>query len=555
MWGEAKLAERRIPRAEDPPPVSHDTIWSARGVSPGPVGRSGSRCSATRPRRDTAQTSTAKRRPRSSRSASRPRRTGPSTSRTSRSSAPSRTICPSSSTALGDVRPDLAVIMIGANDVTELTKPAVAVPYLEDVVVKLRERGAEVVVGTCPDLGTIRPIAQPLRAYARRLSRKMARAQTVAVVRAGGRTVSLGDLLGPLFMDRREMFAADQFHPSAAGLLRGRAGACSPPRWTRSGCAPRRRRRARSRRAAPSRSRRQPRRRLRGRAARSRRATTNRSPSAPRTRRTGRGPGCAVAVPSPDPDRLEVAPSRRMTDAVIVSVARSPIGRAVKGSLATIRPDDLAAQMVRAALDQVPALDPHDVDDLMMGCGQPGGESGFNIGRVVAVNLGYDFMPGTTVNRYCSSSLQTSRMAFHAIKAGEGEVFISAGVETVSRFAKGNSDGWPDTHNRELRRRRAAHGEGRRVRLRPSGTTRARTRCCPTSTSRWARPPRIWLCTRTSAARTWTTSASARRTSPRQRSRTGSGTPTSSRSRSRTGRSCRRTTARAPASPTRASPV
>ena len=136
-----------------------------------------------------------------------------------------------------------------------------------------------------------------------------------------------------------------------------------------------------------------------------------------------------------------------MPEAVIVSVARSPIGRAVKGSLASIRPDDLATQMVRAALDQVPQLDPHDIDDLMMGCGQPGGESGFNIGRTVAVQLGYDFLPGTTVNRYCSSSLQTSRMAFHAIKAGEGDVFISAGVETVSRFAKGNADGWPDTHN------------------------------------------------------------------------------------------------------------
>src|SRR3954466_6712056 len=136
-----------------------------------------------------------------------------------------------------------------------------------------------------------------------------------------------------------------------------------------------------------------------------------------------------------------------MPDAVIVSTARSPIGRAGKGSMTTIRPDDLAAQMVRAALDQVPQLDPHDVDDLMMGCGQPGGEAGFNIGRTVAVSLGYDFMPGTTVNRYCSSSLQTSRMAFHAIKAGEGDVFISAGVETVSRFAKGSSDGWPDTHN------------------------------------------------------------------------------------------------------------
>jgi acetyl-CoA C-acetyltransferase len=136
-----------------------------------------------------------------------------------------------------------------------------------------------------------------------------------------------------------------------------------------------------------------------------------------------------------------------MPEAVIVSIARSPIGRAFKGSMTALRPDDLATQIVRAALDKVPSLDPHDVDDLLMGCGQPGGESGFNIGRTVAVQLGYDFMPGTTVNRYCSSSLQTSRMAMHAIKAGEGNVFISAGVETVSRFASGSADGWPNTHN------------------------------------------------------------------------------------------------------------
>jgi acetyl-CoA C-acetyltransferase len=136
-----------------------------------------------------------------------------------------------------------------------------------------------------------------------------------------------------------------------------------------------------------------------------------------------------------------------MSEAVIVATARSPIGRAAKGSLVTIRPDDLAAQMVRAALDKVPELDPHDIDDLMMGCGQPAGESGFNIGRVVAVQLGYDYLPGTTVNRYCSSSLQTSRMAFHAIKAGEGDAFISAGVETVSRYVNGSADGWPNTHN------------------------------------------------------------------------------------------------------------
>jgi acetyl-CoA C-acetyltransferase len=136
-----------------------------------------------------------------------------------------------------------------------------------------------------------------------------------------------------------------------------------------------------------------------------------------------------------------------MPEAVIVSTARSPIGRAGKGSLVDIRPDDLAAQMVRAALDKVPALDPHDLDDLIMGCGQPGGEAGFNVGRAVAVQLGYDFLPGTTVNRYCSSSLQTTRMAFHAIKAGEGTAFVSAGVETMSRFPRGSSDGWPDTHN------------------------------------------------------------------------------------------------------------
>lgn len=136
-----------------------------------------------------------------------------------------------------------------------------------------------------------------------------------------------------------------------------------------------------------------------------------------------------------------------MPEAVIVSVARSPIGRAMKGSLKDIRPDDLAAQMVAAALAQVPALDPTEIDDLIMGVGLPGGEQGFNLGRNVAIQLGYDFLPGTTITRYCSSSLQTTRMALHAIKAGEGDVFVSAGVETVSRFVKGTSDSLPDTHN------------------------------------------------------------------------------------------------------------
>ena len=136
-----------------------------------------------------------------------------------------------------------------------------------------------------------------------------------------------------------------------------------------------------------------------------------------------------------------------MPEAVIVATARSPIGRANKGSLKDLRPDDLTAQVVQAALDKVPALDPHDVDDLLLGCGLPGGESGNNMGRVVAVLLGLDDVPGATITRYCSSSIQTTRMAFHAIRAGESDVVISAGVETVSRYVKGTSDHFPDTLN------------------------------------------------------------------------------------------------------------
>jgi acetyl-CoA C-acetyltransferase len=136
-----------------------------------------------------------------------------------------------------------------------------------------------------------------------------------------------------------------------------------------------------------------------------------------------------------------------MPEAVIVATARSPIGRAFKGSLVDVRPDDLTATIVRTALDKVPALDPRDIDDLMLGCGLPGGEQGYNMGRVVAIMLGYDFLPGTTITRYCSSSLQTTRMAFHAIKTGEGDAFISAGVEMVSRYIKGNSDSLPETTN------------------------------------------------------------------------------------------------------------
>jgi len=136
-----------------------------------------------------------------------------------------------------------------------------------------------------------------------------------------------------------------------------------------------------------------------------------------------------------------------MPEAVIVGTARSPIGRAFKGSLSSIRPDDLLAQVVTAVLAKVPQLDTALVEDMIVGCGLPGGEQGFNIARVTAVLLGLDGVPGTTVNRYCSSSLQATRMAFHAIKAGEGDVFLAAGVECVSRFAKGSSDSLPDTKN------------------------------------------------------------------------------------------------------------
>jgi acetyl-CoA C-acetyltransferase len=134
-----------------------------------------------------------------------------------------------------------------------------------------------------------------------------------------------------------------------------------------------------------------------------------------------------------------------MPEPVIVAVARTPIGRAAKGSLVDVRPDDLAAFAVQAAMDKVPELDPSEVEDLLLGCGLPGGESGYNMGRVVATLLGWETVPGATITRYCSSSVQTMRMAAHAIRAGEGDVFVTAGVETVSRFANGTSDTGP--HN------------------------------------------------------------------------------------------------------------
>ncbi len=152
-----------------------------------------------------------------------------------------------------------------------------------------------------------------------------------------------------------------------------------------------------------------------------------------------------------------------MPEAVIVATARSPIGRANKGSLTTLRPDDMSVQIVEALMKKVPQVQGSDIDDLMMGIGQPAGEGGFNIARVVAVLAGLDDVPGVTVNRYCSSSLQTIRMAFHAIKAGEGDCFISAGVETVSRYATGASDTAPNAvfkPSGERTKLRAQGGQG-----------------------------------------------------------------------------------------------
>lgn len=134
-----------------------------------------------------------------------------------------------------------------------------------------------------------------------------------------------------------------------------------------------------------------------------------------------------------------------MPEAVIVATARSPIGRAVKGSLISLRPDDMSAQIVRALMAKVPQVKPSDVEDLIMGVGQPAGEAGFNIARVTAVLAGLEGVPGVTVNRYCSSSLQTIRMAAHAIRSGEGDCFIAAGVEAVSRYGSGASDTAPNS--------------------------------------------------------------------------------------------------------------
>jgi acetyl-CoA C-acetyltransferase len=133
--------------------------------------------------------------------------------------------------------------------------------------------------------------------------------------------------------------------------------------------------------------------------------------------------------------------------AVVVAARRTPIGRAYKGSLVDVRPDDLLAGVIRAALDDVPALDRSQIEDVVVGCAQPAGEQGYNIARVAGLLAGLTDIPGVTVNRYCASSLQAVRMCAHAIAAGEGDVFVAAGVECVSRFKHGKADRMPDTTN------------------------------------------------------------------------------------------------------------
>jgi acetyl-CoA C-acetyltransferase len=131
-----------------------------------------------------------------------------------------------------------------------------------------------------------------------------------------------------------------------------------------------------------------------------------------------------------------------LSEAVIVSAARTPIGRARKGSLIDARPDDLAAFAVDAALEQVPELPREEIVDVMIGCGFPEQRQGMNLARRVALLAGLpETVPGTTVNRFCASSLQTIRMAFHAIKAGEGDAFVAGGVESITQV-----DGYPKDH-------------------------------------------------------------------------------------------------------------
>ena len=234
-----------------------------------------------------------------------------------------------------------------------------------------------------------------------------------------------------------------------------------------------------------------------------------------------------------------------MPEAVIVATARTPIGRANKGSLVECRPDDLTATILKAVLAKVPQLDPNEVEDVIVGCGQPGGESGYNVARVAAILAGMADVPGVTVNRYCSSSLQTIRMAAHAIKAGEGDVFVAAGVETVSRYMFGASDTGP--HNpafTEAEARTAERSEGGKPPWTPP-----------------AGLPDIYIAMGQTAENVREAEgvsrqemdefAPCRSSAPARRSRTASSSARSRRSPSPTARSSRRTTGPGPTRPSR----
>jgi lysophospholipase L1-like esterase len=221
LWGllvsQSRLARRRIPQAETDPPSADQTVWRALGVSanrrPITMVMLGDSLAAGYGVDLPDETPAVVLARGVSAAARRPIRLRVVAVVGAESQA-----LPSQLARLADDEPfDLAVIMIGANDVTHRLKPADCVRHLSETVAALRGVGTEVVVGTCPDLGTIRPIAQPLRYFVRRMSRNLAAAQTIGVVQAGGRTVSLGDLLGPLFAERQDLFGADRFHPSATG--------------------------------------------------------------------------------------------------------------------------------------------------------------------------------------------------------------------------------------------------------------------------------------------------------------------------------------------------
>lgn len=158
-----------------------------------------------------------------------------------------------------------------------------------------------------------------------------------------------------------------------------------------------------------------------------------------------------------------------MPEAVIVATSRTPIGRANKGSLAEARPDDMSSFILEDVMGKA-GVEASDVEDVMWGIGQPGGEGGYNIARVISAMKGLD-IPGVTVNRYCSSSLQTIRMASHAIKAGEGDCFVAGGVETVSRYAQGAADTGPHNQTFAAAEARTAErtGEGSATWTAPEG--------------------------------------------------------------------------------------